>query len=628
MIMAKLSQNPKFQFLSSIAHQMGEAQMTALTGKKDATSAQVSLNLMRLSSTLQSQTVQANSQGLKTSTLHTSQGTHASHAPSNSAKAQETQDSDSTDNDSHAGGLGSTDPDAGSNSGGYGDAEQNSSGSQASHGNGYGAYATNNDPTKPKSNTSGPASDPSTWNTQDMEKNVLSYDRAMFHYFDMLQSSQMNNPQVIIAFVTALSKLASVQNAPLPNGKSYSPHFQAFLSSLSNLEIKVNGSNMPFGDALGYALAVAALYNQHSTGQDAQGFLNQITGQLGSTPGFIGQMAAFMQSGNALTDVNRNWNYAHMSDTTDGGKQLVSNVVESIGYGIQNNFAELRDGYMTSYENAIDEPSTKTQAGGASLYDMMNLVLMSYDQSDDYAASYSVPINDLGNAGNAGASLMQFLTPTGLTTTQARTGSPYCIVNGKLSDAQVNQDNQFMSAFDSMGQEWANTPSLQQSGVAASITAAHTKIGSIELPTLSWLNSLPTLRAAFSPADRAELKSLFSQLPSGTDDQSVNIGTLSTLIRNNPGQKQLLDKYLTAGLDFINSTSVDGATKVPSPNSQTQAAINSLQTLQSQISSVNQSAKAEFTNANQSAANLLSTVGGIEKNIVGMLNNIVQAQKF
>jgi len=612
MMMAKLGQNPKFQFLYSIANQIGQAQMTALTGKNDITSAQVSLNLTKLSSTLQSQAAQANSQGLKTDTSNT--------APSANATQKLKESSAETHN------LGSADPDADSNSG-YGSAEPSGDGANASSGSGYSDY-TNSSQSSSGSSTSG--SDPSTWNTQNMRNDVLPYDRMMFHYFDMLQSSQMNNPQDIIAFVTALSKLAEVQNATLPSGKSYESHFQAFLSSLNNINVEINGHSTTFGPALAFALAVAAIYNQNQTGEDAQTFLNQIAGQLGSTPGFLGQMASELQNGSALASAKSNQIYQEMQNNTDGGKQLVSNVVEDIGYSIQESFGDIRESYMSTYESSVEQELDKLGQSGASIYEMMNIVLMSYDMSDDYAASYAIPINDLGNAGNAGATMMQFLTPTGMTTGQTREGSPYYIANGNLSPAQSDQDKQFMQAFNAMNNEWANTPSLQQSGVAASVQGAYSKIAQINLPTTSWLNGKPSLRAAFSQGGLSRLQTLFEQTPSGkaSGGESVNIGDLSTLMKNNPGDKDLLNKYLTAGLDFINSTQVDSKTNVPSPNSQTQAAINSIQTLQSQISSVNQSAKAEFTNANQSAANLLSTVGGIEKNIVGMLNNIVQAQKF
>ena len=615
MMMAKLGLNPKYQFLSAIANQIGQAQMTALTGKKDATSAQISLQLTQLSSALQSQTVQASSQGLKSAPSTFSQSAHASHKLNSSSFTHDAQSSNIT-NDSNGDRLGAADPDAGSNSGGYGSSNPNSNEPTASHGSGYGDYSNNN--TQSSQGPSGPGSDPSSWNPQSMRSNVLAYDRMMFHYFDMLQSSQMNNPQDIIAFVTALSKLAQVQNAPLPSGKSYAPHFQAFLNSLSNnFTVKIDGSSMLFGNALARALAIAALYNQNQTGQDAQGFLNKILGQLGSTPGFLGTMASYLQSGVALNKVKQSSVYSNMQNDSDGGKQLVSNIVEQIGYGIQGSFGQIRQSYMSSYEDSISQQLDRLQAGGASIYEMMNLVLMSYDQSDDYAASYSIPISDLGNAGNAGATMMQFLTPTGLTTADDRSSSPYCIHGGQLSPSQVNQANSFFQTYTDLNQEWGNTPSLQQSGVTSSINYAVTKIGSTPLAPLDWLTT-----SAFTPTEVSKLKTMFG-----------SSGHMSDLMKamqkdTNPSDQTLMKKYLISSLDYMNSTTVDPKTGVPSPNASTQAAINSLQTLQSQISSVNQSAKAEFTNANQSAANLLSTVGGIEKNVVGMLNNIVQAQKF
>ncbi|MBN68752.1 MAG: hypothetical protein CME32_05655 [Gimesia sp.] len=604
MLMAKIGQDPKFAQLRQIATEIGSAQMDALTHKHSAVHAEISTQLTQMSGTLHSQALQANSLGLKDQPK-TSQEKASDTLDNESAKAP----LDNSNSDESNGGLGSSDPDANNGSS-----------------NGLGSSAPYSDPSD-SGVGSDPSDNPSDWDPSDMNSDVLSYDREMFHLFDMLQSSQMNNPQALIQFVIALSKMAGQGGAMTPSGSSYASHYNDFSQSLANLPMpQLNGffsgcSNM--GQAMGFAIAAAALYQAKGNAGNAQGIINQIVSQMGTGSGLLGQIRDAL-TGNALSQVSLDMPSGWTS-LKDGGKQMISNIMESLGYAIQDNFDAINKAYMQSYIQSILVQFKDMEHKGASLTELMNYVMMSYDQVDDNAGSYAIPIDDLGGAGNSISTMMQAFTPTGLDVSdQNRSSSPYYFPGTGMSESQQDQASNIFDSYISLDDEWQNAPSLTQGGsesVGNSIATALAKMGAINLGAVGGIKS-----QHFTAAELATLKSVLGK-------NNVSMQQLVRAYKNAGSQgdkskQELLRRFLFCGLDLADSTTTTGSSKVPQPNALTQDAVNSLQTVQSQISSVNQSTKARFTNANQTSANLLSTDGGIMKNLLKIMSSIVQNEKF
>jgi len=453
----------------------------------------------------------------------------------------------------------------------------------------------------------------------------------MFHLFDMLQSSQMNNPQALIQFVIALSKMAGQGGAETPSGSAYSNQYNSFSQSIANLPMPQLGgffkgcSNM--GQAMGYAIAAAALYQSKGSTSGAQSIINKIVAQMGGGSGLLGQIRASL-TGNALTQVSTNMP-AGWASLKDGGKQVISNIMESLGYAIQGDFDSINKAYMQSYIQSILVNFKNLEHKGASLSELMNYVMMSYNEVDDNAGSYAVPIDDLGGAGNSISNMMQAFTPTGLdNATNDRHTSPYYFKGQTMLPDQEQQASDIFDNYSALQNEWQDAPSLTQGGaesVGSSIQTALSKIDTINLGDTS--NDRVT--SHFSTQDLAQLRSALGISPGGAVSMKM-LGKAYEAAGDKKDTKtqEILRRFLFCGLDFVDSTSASGTSNVPQPNAQTQDAINSLQTVQSQISSVNQSTKARFTNANQTAANLLSTDGGIMKNLLKITASIVQNEKF
>lgn len=601
MLLAKIGQDPKFAQLRQIATEIGSAQMDALTHKHTAIHAEISTQLTQMSGTLHSQALQANSQGLKNQPIASQEDDtvhNEPNAPLGNSNPDESND-----------GLGSSDPDANNGSS-----------------NGLGDSAPNN-----PGLGSDPSDNPSDWQPSDVHSNVLAYDREMFHLFDMLQSSQMNNPQALIQFVIALSKMAGQGGAQTPSGSAYSNQYNSFSQSIANLPMpELNGffkgcSNM--GQAMAYAIAAAALYQSKGSTAGAQSIIDKIVAQMGGGSGLLGQIRESL-TGNALTQVSNDMPSGWAS-LQDGGKQVISNIMESLGYAIQGDFDSINKAYMQSYIQSILVNFKNLEHKGASLSELMNYVMMSYNEVDDNAGSYAVPIDDLGGAGNSISTMMQAFTPTGLSVDdEDRSTSPYYFQGVTMSSYQEEQASNIFGSYAALQNEWQNAPSLTQGGsesVGSSIATALAKMGGINLGS----TSTREVTSHLSSEDLTQLrKALGISYKDNVSMQMLSAAYQKAGATKDTKTQEILRRFLFCGLDFADSTSKSGTSKVPQPNAQTQDAINSLQTVQSQISSVNQSTKARFTNANQTAANLLSTDGGIMKNLLKIVASIVQNEKF
>lgn len=588
-----LMKKPKFAMLQGLCSELTQAQDNALNHKHKA------LHMQMI--TFTNQALDKTSKAHKASSLGSSAPTKSPVGASNP-------------------GLGSSAPSAPSNSG-VGDAPAPGDGGEFN---------------------------PANWDVP--KYGVDHYVKTLYYLYDKLRTTESGNPNALIYFLEGLSKLSQYGGSNLLDQftsglcKQLGAFSQIFGSAMPGASSK-STSAVPFATLIAFALVTLAIYQASQNGGSTKDVLAQIqqymNGPLSGGNPFLAQIKSvltkMMGSGAQVTpyaggqpvtytiDMITKMLFAHSGASYKNGlpalsKILLQQILESLFGGtqgaadpdaIENSQAAVRQAFS---EGVLEELS-KLEKDGDNLAELIDFVMMQYNLASDDAGAYVGNINDLSALEGDTSTILGLFAP-----------GKY-VGGGTSLPAEIQDFMSHLSAYYRLTDMWPAAPNIAGGGEGSleDILSGQLldnlgslKCGADVLKLLGMPNAKGTVMwhgLTFDTNESfrdlmAKFKTIFLQQP-GSDLAKSAAQLMITII----GQRNNEPESTSASDQIVKR---DGSLD---------SIVSSLQAVESQVSSANETAKSEYQQANQTSANMLSTGGDMMKDLMKMFTSSVQNQK-
>lgn len=585
-ILGELMKNPKFAMLQGLCSELGQAQENALNNKHTA--------------------------------LHMQMITFTQSALSNTTNANKTS------------GLGSSAPTGGAGLGS--------------------APAANNGNTDPAdSAAAGGEFNPANW---DVAKNGVDYyAKTLFYLYDKLRTTESGNPNALIYFLEGLAKLSQYGGSSLLD--KFSNGLCQQMGALNQMfcGFSTQSTNpQSFATLIAFALVTLAIYETSQNGgskadavQLIEGkylgmlggnnpFLNQIRSALSQMLSPQGlQLSVFQGQGDIHYTIDSicQFLFSHSGGQVQNGlsqisKILLQQILESLFGGTQGSndpdaITDSQSAVRQAFSQGVLDELNQMEKNGATIAELIDFVMMQYNLASDDAGAYVGNINDLSGLQGDTSTLLSLFAPGKYQTfdpTDLQDFTSYFGAYYRLTQMWPYAPNVIGGGDGSLediltGQLMQNLNSLQLDqnvfnhlGGPAPVPIPNTKP-----PQVEWEGLRFSATASFGEL-MGQFKTLFLTNPQSKDAQNAAL-LLVRLI----GCKNHESEPTSSG-DFIFKR-----------DAQLDSVVSSLQAIESQVSSANETAKAQYQQANQTSANLLSTGGDMMKDLMKMFSTSVQNEK-
>lgn len=538
-------------------------------------------------------------------------------------------------------GLGSSAPAAGSNSGG-----------NSGRSSGLGSGAPSNAPSNPSngvgaSQGNGGEFNPANWDVA--KYGVDHYIKTLYYLYDKLRTTESGNPNALLFFLEGLGKLSSYGGSALltkfTNGLM--GQMSAFSAAFSPQSGKQTNP-VPFYLMIAFALATLAMYQASRKGgsmSDATAQIEQyINGPLGGSNPFLSKikntLERIINGGVTISPVPgvsiryslttiRDMIFAHGGADTDGtssnslpivSKIFLQQILQSLFGGDQgSNDSDAIDNSQAAVREAFSEgilaELNKMEKGGATLAELIDFVMMQYNLSSDDAGAYVGNINDLSALEGDTSTLLGLFAP-----------EKY-VVNSPDFMTEIRDFMTHLGAYYRLTDMWPTAPNITGGGE-----------GSIEdILTGQLMDNLGSLKCGADVMKRLGMPNASGNitwrgLSFNTNSSFKDLmSQFKTLFLSNPNSKQAQNaaQLLITIIQQRNSEpeNTSGSDHINKRDSALDSIVSSLQAVQSQTSSSNETAKAEYQQANQTSANMLSTGGDMMKDLMKMFSTSVQNER-
>lgn len=605
-IISKLEKKPEFALLQGLCSEIGQAQDNALNNKHKA----LHMSMLDYTQNMITQTKKA-------ATAH-----------QNPVKSESQSGS----------GYGSSRPQTGARP----------SGSNSSHSLG----SSDTSQSAPPSNDFNPAD----WHPN--SSNAMYYVKQLYYLYDKLRTTGATNPNVLIYFLEGLAKLSPVAKAGTPAGDLLAKFTSSLMSQKSPLsQVFANilgqkaGTTAPqsFSTMIAMTLVALAVYQSHGNGSKASivqyieshymsgalssnnHFLNSIQYSLGRL--IEGDLLVYAGPGNtkkmSIEDLINAINNCASMPTTGGlpnmSKQFIQQLIQGLFSGSEvssdsQGITDSQNAVRQAFEQQMLAQFNAMEKGGASIGELLQFVMMEYNLGSDNAGGYVSNISELsGLEGDASTALGMFAPGEG--------------ESGASWTSSFEQFKAGMPALYRLLNLWPTAPNIA-GGAEGSLQDILSNELRSNLGSLSCSSAVIKMLPKGMVTDNGD--GTFSFAGQKFKDNAsfldlVNSQTFRGLILGKPSNRNAnaaVQILLTiVGYNNNKPEPVAGGTTINKRDGALDSITSSIQAVESQVSSSNETAKSEYQQANQTSANLLSTGGDIMKDMMKQLSTAVQNQR-
>jgi len=526
-----------------------------------------------------------------------------------------------------------------------------STGGSSNHGVGSAPPAPSNNgvgDAPPSPDNGGGDFNPANWDVA--KYGVDHYIKTLYYLYDKLRTTESGNPNALLYFLEGLSKLSQY------GGSSLLDQFTKGLcnqtGALNHIFASGNATHgmnpQSFATLIAFALVTLAVYQTAQKGGSTQDVLAQIeqyeSSALGGSNPFLAQIRSAL---NGLTSEKglpislypnshayyyNVYTLINMMHNHSGGqvangvpaisKIFLQQILESLFGGAQgsndpdsinNSQAAVRQAFSQGILNELNQ----MEKNGATIAELIDFVMMQYNLSADDAGAYVGNINDLSGLEGDTSTLLGLFSP-----------GKYAFSGDESS--YIADFMSHLGAYYRLTEMWPNSPNVVGGGEGSladiltgqlmdnlnSLSLNQNVLNCLGSPKPQVVNGIAHWRGISFPANASfgqlmkQFKGLFQGAP-GSANATNAAWVLITLI----GYKNH-EPETTASSDHI--VKRDG---------ELDSIVSSLQAVESQVSSANETAKSEYQQANQTSANMLSTGGDMMKDLMKMFSTATQNQK-
>lgn len=492
--------------------------------------------------------------------------------------------------------------------------------------------------TPPSPQNGGGEFDPANW---DVAKNGVDYYvKTLYYLYDKLRTTESGNPNALLYFLEGLSKLSQYGGSKLLD--QFTNGLCNQLSAFSDLFSKDKSNHsVPFSTQIAFALVTLAIYQAGKKGGDNSAvraqIMQYINGPLSGSNPFLAQIKntlnSIIQDGLGISGDNstynlgniEGWIFYHSASQDKNGIPIISTtflkeVLHSLFGGTQsatdpNAIENSQAAVRQEFSEAILAKLNSMEQDGASIAELINFVMMQYNLCSDDAGAYVGNIDDLSALEGDTSQLLGLFAP-----------EKY-VNNASDFDTEISDFMSHLGAYYRLTDMWPSTPNIAGGGEGSleDILSGQLmdNLGSLKCGAdvmarlhvkdakgvITWRGLRFNVDASFSDLMK-QFKPLFMSAPNSKQAKSAAQLMITIIQQRNSEPEQ------TSGSDHIKKR-----------NGALDSIVSSLQAVESQVSSANETAKSEYQQANQTSANMLSTGGDMMKDLMKMFSTSVQNEK-